>query len=58
MKWFSELRFWRKGFIQRGFNPQMRNVKWQNAHNVEKKFNPRKPGKWLADQISLEKGQN
>jgi hypothetical protein len=36
----------------------MRNVKWQNAHNVEKKLNPRNPGKWPADQIKLEKGQN
>lgn len=36
----------------------MRNVKWQNAHNVEKKFNLRKVGKWLVDQIRQEKGQN
>ncbi len=36
----------------------MRNVKWQNAHNVEKKFNLKNPGKWLADQIKLEKEPN
>ena len=31
---------------------------WQNVHSAEKKFNLRKPGRWLADQTKQEREQN
>ncbi len=31
---------------------------WQNVLNVEKTFNPRKPGKWRENQTNKEKGRS
>jgi len=31
---------------------------WQNVQSVEKRFNLRKLGRWLADQTKQEKEQN
>jgi hypothetical protein len=31
---------------------------WQNVHNATKKYNPKKPGKWPADQTKKAKEPN